>query len=287
MFGGSGPVGAAVLRAMRATPASVTAVSRAPQVDGERLQWRLGSFEAAGDAAGHDVIVSCGPLDLFAAWYVETRPRAARVIAFGSTSVTAKVDSPDPDERALAARLAAAEAQVFDTARALGADATLLRPTLVYGDGRERNLALVLALADRLGCFVLPSDANGLRQPVHVDDLAAAVMAALDAPASAGRAYALPGGETLAYADMVRRVLAVRVPAPRLLRVPAWLFRGLLGWVRRRRGAPVGEGAVARLREDLAFDDAPARRDLGWSPRAFHPTAGMFPPKGAAGTRAA
>ena len=37
-------------------------------------------------------------------------------------------------------------------------------------------------------------------------------------------------------------------------------------------------GAVARMREDLVFDAAPARRDFGYDPRPFHPTAATFFP---------
>ena len=45
-----------------------------------------------------------------------------------------------------------------------------------------------------------------------------------------------------------------------------WLM-DTLRWVR-GDGADV-IGAVARMREDLVFDVAPARRDFGFAPRAF------------------
>src|SRR3546814_9693947 len=63
-------------------------------------------------------------------------------------------------------------------------------------------------MAARWHRFALPRNANGLRQPVHVEDLATAAFATLDAPGTHGRTYALPGGETLAYSEMVTRVLA-------------------------------------------------------------------------------
>ena len=37
-------------------------------------------------------------------------------------------------------------------------------------------------------------------------------------------------------------------------------------------------GAVARMREDLVFDAAPARSAFGYAPRPFQPDAAMFPP---------
>ena len=44
------------------------------------------------------------------------------------------------------------------------------------------------------------------------------------------------------------------------------------------RAQGFGEGALARLRQDLAFDIGPAMRDLGYAPRTFAPTAQMFTP---------
>src|SRR5690606_27837570 len=137
-------------------------------------------------------------------------------------------------------------------ARARGARATVLRPTLVYGAGRDATLSRIAALARRSGFFLLPRGAAGLRQPVHVADLAAAAIAAVDAPAAAGCRYALPGGETLPYREMVARVLAALDPPPRLIELPAPMFSAALATARlagRLHGLP--PGAVARMREDL------------------------------------
>ena len=280
VFGGSGQVGAALLARLGAAGWEITAVSREPQEGLPRVRWVRG--ELAGKLALEgvfDAVFSAGPLDLFSAWYAGSGIDAPRVVAFGSTSMHAKREADDPGERELAGRLAAAEKQVFETAAARGAAATLLRPTLVYGVGRDRNLTRIAALARRAGFFPLPRGASGLRQPVHVDDLAAAAAAAVDSAAGAGNGYDLPGGETLPYREMVARVLATLAPPPRLVELPGPLFRLALAAGRatgRLQGMP--PGAIARMREDLVFDPAPAARDLGYSPRPFNPTAAMFPP---------
>jgi nucleoside-diphosphate-sugar epimerase len=280
IFGASGQIGRPLLSRLQASGWEVLAVSRTARSDGEGLRWLRGDCSGvAGLPATVDAILSCGPLDAFARWCADAPVVAPRVVAFGSTSVLVKQDSVDPVERDLAARLRAGEAGVLEAARARGAAATLLRPTLVYGAGRDRTLSRIAALARRSGVFVLPRGATGRRQPVHVDDLAAAACVAIDADASHGRAYALPGGETLPYREMVARVLATLQPCPRLLEVPAPLFKAAVALARaggRLQG--LGDGALARMREDLVFDALPAQRDLGYAPRAFHPTARMFAP---------
>ncbi|MCA1714297.1 MAG: nucleoside-diphosphate sugar epimerase, partial [Gammaproteobacteria bacterium] len=224
-----------------------------------------------------DAIFSCGPLDRFARWYAASRIDAARVVAFGSTSIQVKRGSSDPYERDLARRLREGERGVFETAAARGANATLLRPTLVYGAGRDQTLSRIAALARRWGRFVLPRHACGLRQPVHVQDLARAAFATATADASHGRAYALPGGESLPYRDMVVRVLACLQPPPRLVELPSPLFNlVLLAAQVSGHATGLGEAAVARMRSDLVFDALPAQRDFGYAPRAFNPAPGMF-----------
>ncbi|PJJ96336.1 nucleoside-diphosphate sugar epimerase [Lysobacteraceae bacterium NML91-0213] len=279
VFGASGQIGAALLAKLAAAGWDVDAVSRTPpSADGPGLRWHAGGFpDVAAPVGRFDAVLSCGPLDAFSVWYAGSTLQAARVVAFGSTSLETKRAAGDPGERALAATLAAAEARVFAAAQARAATATLLRPTLVYGAARDASLSRIAALARRTGVFVLPRDARGLRQPVHVDDLAAAAIAAVDAPAAAGQAYALPGGDTLPYDTMVQRVLAALPGRPRLLRVPSPLFRLALAAAHaggRLHGLPAG--AVARMREDLVFDPGPAGRDLGYAPRGFRPTREML-----------
>jgi uncharacterized protein YbjT (DUF2867 family) len=127
-------------------------------------------------------------------------------------------------------------------------------------------------MARRLGWFMIPRDATGLRQPVHVDDLAAAALAACDSPAAHGRAYDLSGGEALPWREMVARTLSALSPPPRLLEVPMPLFRLALGAARLAGKAEgFGGGVIARLREDLVFDIEPARADFGYAPRGFRP----------------
>lgn len=280
LFGASGQIGTPLLRRLCGAQWQVFAVSRTAQADAEGVRWLRGDCDGVGGLpADVDAILSCGPLDHFARWHARAGVTAPRVVAFGSTSLAVKLDSGDARERELSVRLRAAEASLHGSARAQGASATVLRPTLVYGSGRDRTLSRIAAIARRFGAFALPHGATGLRQPVHVDDLAAAAFAAIDARAAHDTAYDLPGGEALPYREMVARVLASLSPPPRLLELPAPVFATLLAAARSvglLRG--FGSAALARMRDDLVFDAAPARRDFGYAPRAFVPTAEMFEP---------
>ncbi len=280
VFGGSGQIGRPLLDLLARADWQVLALSRRPRADAPGRRWLRGDLAHAPELpARADAIFSCGPLDHFARWYAGAGIDCPRVIAFGSTSVEVKQGSTDAAERDLAARLRAGEAGVLATASARGAAATLLRPTLVYGAGGDRTLTRIAAIAGRWHRFALPRDAVGLRQPVHVEDLASAAFAAFAAPATHGRAYALPGGEALPYRDMVARVLAALSPPARLHLLPPQAFGALLACAHAAGVArEFNRAALARMREDLAFDASPAQRDFGYAPRRFAPAAGMFGP---------
>lgn len=273
VLGLSGQVGEALRPVLLGRGFEILAVSRSHRVDGPGLHWLHGSLEAMPELPpALDAILSLGPLDAFASWYAAARPAVPRVLALSSTGRHDKRLSPDPAERALAARLAAAEASLFAAARMADAEATVLRPSLLYGNGRDLTLSPLVERARRWRLLPLPANARGLRQPVHVDDVAAALSACLDHPAeTTGRAFDLPGGETLGFEAMLRRTLQAQAPGTLLLRLPTALFR--LGAAVARalgRSAPP-PGALARLAQDQVSDPSPAYRAFGYSPGRFRP----------------
>jgi nucleoside-diphosphate-sugar epimerase len=247
-----------------------------PADEAGRRWYRFDLFTDPGPALQVDTVFSLGPLDGLVAWLERSPVRAARIIAFGSTSVHSKQDSDDPRERALAHRLQSAEARLRQIAAERGAGATLLRPTLIYGGGGDRNLSRMVQLARRWRVLPLPRTATGLRQPVHAADLAdAAWQAAQRAPAIG--AYDLPGGETLPYREMVRRVLACLDPPLRIIALPPGPLRIGLRIARRFGALPDASDAILhRLQRDLVYDSTAARRDLAYAPRAFRPEPAMF-----------
>lgn len=203
---------------------------------------------------------------------------AQRVVVLSSTSRFTKDGSADPEEQAVALQLAEAEARVREWAESRGVEWVILRPTLIYGLGRDKNIAEIARFIHRFGFFPLFGKANGLRQPIHAADVAGVCITALTLPAVVNRAYNISGGETLAYRDMVTRVFSALGRRPRLLTVPLWAFRLAMAMLRRLPRYRHWSVAMAeRMGRDLVFDHAEAARDLGFKPRAFVLAAGDLP----------
>jgi nucleoside-diphosphate-sugar epimerase len=187
-----------------------------------------------------------------------------------STSVLTKVDSEIPSERAGLKSLIDAEQQIIETCERHQVQWTILRPTLIYCEGRDRNITPLARLIRRFRVMPLVGGGTGLRQPLHARDLAAGLIAAAATRAAAGQIYAVGGSETLTYREMIGRIFDALGLPRRTPAIPAALWRTLFPLIKPLfPGANVAMGL--RMTQDMAFDATPAIRDFGWSPRGFRP----------------
>ncbi len=201
---------------------------------------------------------------------------AKRLVALSSTSRFTKNESADAGERDVAQRLEGAEEAIHRWGAARGVSTVILRPTLIYDGLHDKNITLIASFIRRRGWFPVLGPANGLRQPVHVDDVAAACTAALTGGVSR-EAYDLSGAETLSYREMVGRVARAVGVDPRVVALPRCVFRVAVPVLRLLpafRGLSVG--MFDRMNEDLVFDHSAASRDLGFEPRGFRVPEGMY-----------
>ncbi|MBS0487519.1 MAG: hypothetical protein JSS13_09265 [Proteobacteria bacterium] len=268
VFGASGAIGRFALplfvSAHRILPVSRTAHSG----------WVAADLnDTAANWPDAEMVLSLGPLDAFARWLERTPTLGLhRIVAISSMSAQSKQDSPDPAERALAARLRDAEARLRDIAATRDIAWTIFRPTLVYGAGIDKTLAPLARFARRWRLLPIPLGASGLRQPVHAADLATACRAVITDPATYGKTYELGGGERLHFDAMLRRlrdaVPGFVLPMP----IPPFALQRLA------RSGRIAPGALARLGVDLIADNAQAIGDFGYSPRPFHADAVLPPP---------
>lgn len=176
--------------------------------------------------------------------------------------------------RARAVRLAAE-----DSIRSSRLAWTILRPAMIYGAPGDRNMERLLALLARAGRrlaprglpLMLPVPGSGqLRQPVHVGDVAGAVLTAVDRPAAWTRCYDIAGPEPMTLTELLRaagaaigcRVRAVPVPLAPVLAFTRCCERvGRGPGILAEQWAQPGEGKAVKL-------DA-AVRDLRYAPRPF------------------
>ena len=197
----------------------------------------------------------------FDAVQAEGAGRAARAAAAAGvrhyvqvSAIGADTASPVPYARSKAQGEAAVLAAI--------PTATILRPSLVIGP-EDQFLNRFAAMA-RLSP-VLPVIAGNTRfQPVFVMDVAAAVVAALNSPAAAGRTYELGGADVLSFRAILAMINAETRQQRRLLEVPGWIaaLMAKLGDV--LPFMPMTSDQLAMLgKENVVTSGMPGLADLG------------------------
>lgn len=193
-----------------------------------------------------------------------------RLVALSSTSVITKAKSSSPFEQALIQRLKEAEDRLQSWAFQNDVELIILRATLIYGRGQDKNLSEIARLIRKTRIFPLLGPAAGKRQPVHVDDVAQACLSALQQLSASRKLYVISGAEVLPYHEMVRRIFVALSLRPIFIRIPArifeWAVRGMNLIPRYRNWTPA---MAERMNMDMAFSHEEAARDFGFAPRAF------------------
>lgn len=147
---------------------------------------------------------------------------------------------------------------------------TILRPSMIYGTPRDRNMVKLLRWIDRWG--VVPAPLGGItpQQPVHVDDLVQAILASLVQEAAVRGEYDVGGPVPVTLAEVVHLSARALGRRARILPIPlAPAHAAAVAARRLRLPFPVRPEQVLRLTESKAVDIAPARRDLAFAPRSF------------------
>ena len=152
--------------------------------------------------------------------------------------------------------------------RQSGLEWTILRPTMIYGTPKDRNIARLIRLIDVSPVIPLFAP-SALQQPVHVEDVAWAVAAAVGNERTVHQTYNLSGARPLTMESLAQEVTAALGRRRLFVRVPLRPVIGVLSLWERLRRPPISAEQVRRVGEDKSCDYAEAARDFDFSPRDF------------------
>ncbi len=269
--GANGVVGQPLTRALSAAERPFLCVSR--QSGNEQVQWDLLSPPSAlarGRINDCDTLIHCAPIWLLSPHLaVIHQAGIKRIVVFSSTSVVSKQSSNNPQEQTLVKQLADAEAAIEQFSQTSDMQYTILRPSMIYGYGRDQNISHIARFIAKRGFMLLVGQAKGLRQPVHADDLVAAALAVLQNPATFQKTYNVAGAEQLSYRAMVERIFAGMNKRRRILTVPLWCFRLALKAARLTGRFNYTPEMADRMSQDLTYSNQMANDDFGYAPQSF------------------
>ncbi len=183
-----------------------------------------------------------------------------RAVFIGSTGVFSSVETDSVIQKR------AAEQHIFESEL----EFTLLRPTMIYGDERDRNISHLVRFINKYPVFPIFGNGLNLMQPIYVYDLVRAILDVMDDSRTYRKAYNLSGARAYCYSDIIdliaqaleKRMLKVHIPISLVLPAVSF-YRRFVDDTR------VDIHTVMRLRENKNFDFDCARSDFGYSPISF------------------
>lgn len=236
----------------------------ASRLDRERVEVVAGDCEDSKSVEGAlretDALVHIAGIE-YAPQVLDAARRAGveRVVMVSSTSVHSSHDFRSGPKRRMEALV-----------RESGLRWSIVRPTMIYGSERDKNIHRLLRFLDVSPVFPMFGSGENLWQPVYFEDCARGLRAALERSAAVRQSYDLPGAAPLAYNDLVRFAAAALGKEPRIVLVPLEPVRRTLHIAESLHlPLPISSEQVLRLREDKAYPYDKAGRELDYTPRPF------------------
>jgi len=158
-----------------------------------------------------------------------------------------------------------------DFLQTLNVDWAILRPALIYGeDGASTRMFMLLA---NMPLLMLPDGGRQLMQPVHIDDLAQAVVKLLAPDTTTPPLRSMiecVGGETVTMAGLISSYRTQRGGnAPRVLAVPNIMLKTMAWFGDRIPALPLGSDTLTMLAAGSCGDGKKFDQLLGRPARSY------------------
>lgn len=148
---------------------------------------------------------------------------------------------------------------------------TILRPTMIYGNIQDKNVAVFMKMVYKLRLFPVVNHANYELQPVWCGDLGKAYYQVLTHPdTTKNKDYNLSGGKPILLIDMFKVMASKLGVKNSYINVPFWLaYSGAWLIFLLSIGKIDFREKVQRLVEPRVFSHEEATKDFGYNPVTF------------------
>ena len=237
------------------------------------VEWALGDLSntdaLSASMRGADALVNLASLGFGHADSILRATKDAgiqRAVFIGTTAIFTQLNAKSKKVR-VAAELA------IETS---GLKYTILRPTMIYGGPRDRNMWRLIRFMKVAPIVPVFGDGKYLQQPIYVDDVAAAILGCLKSDVTIGRSYNIAGRHPLTYNEVVDTIAKAMKKGVWKFHIPSRSVVGLLKFFEKIHFPfPIKAEQVLRLNENKNFSYADAGKDFGFSPLSFEEGIGL------------
>lgn len=148
---------------------------------------------------------------------------------------------------------------------------TILRPTMIYGSMRDRNMSKLIKFLDKSPVYPVFGNGKNLMQPVNGKDLAIAYKQVLDnEDVTKNKEYNLSGEKPIEYLELLKIVSRKLGKKTSFVRIPI-KFSYYTAKIGKKVTSkfPIQDEQVLRMQEDKDFSHYEATKDFEFNPRSF------------------
>lgn len=151
-----------------------------------------------------------------------------------------------------------------------GINYTILRPTMIYGTEKDRNMCRLIKFLNKSPVFPIFGSGLYLQQPIHVEDLATAIIQTYVSPNTSFKSYNLSGEDEISYNNVIdttsellnKKVKRIHLPVKPVLKI-------LQGYEKVSKKPLLKAEQVLRLNEHKNFSHIDAKKDFQFETRSF------------------
>jgi len=149
-------------------------------------------------------------------------------------------------------------------------DVLLLRPSMIYGSSRDKNMHKVIAFVNKWGFFIVFGSGTGLVQPVYYKDLSWLLFQSLLHPSLNGT-FNVPGKYAITYHEMLQIIFHALNKPFRIMKVPLFAAKHIALLLSHAPciKPPFSLEQVERTQEDKIFSYHTTQAVFHYNPTSF------------------
>lgn len=183
-----------------------------------------------------------------------------RVLFVSTTAIFTKLDSKSKSIRLYA------ENSIVNSKL----DYTILRPTMIYGNYKDRNLIRLIKWIRKYPFIPVFNGGLALQQPVYVGDVAWAVVSSLLNPNSINQILNISGSHSISFKEMIKIISKKMNKSVLMISVNskfAIFFIKILNIFNVK--LPISQEQIRRVIEDKSFSNTNAKEIIDFEPLSF------------------
>jgi len=147
---------------------------------------------------------------------------------------------------------------------------TILKPTLIYGPGDNKNLAQSVKMVRYLPIIPIIGNGNYTWQPLYIDDLVDMIIVSISNKKTLDKIYIIAGKAPIQYNTLMRCIASGIHKKRYFIYLPCSLINPLIDITSFLfKKFPFDRSYLKRLTENQEFSNSEIKKDMGYAPISF------------------